>query len=103
MVYHRSSLVYYLKGLYWLVVKGKILRGHGLRSVQDFYTDGYYHRHYTRSELAAALRAAGLVDVRTAVTQMEKKILPRIPAWLDARLKERFGWLLIAEFAKAAS
>jgi ubiquinone/menaquinone biosynthesis C-methylase UbiE len=102
MVYHRSSVVYYLKGLYWLVAKGKVLRGHGLRSVQDFYTDGYYHRHYTRSELAGALRAAGLTEVRTTVTQMEKKILPRVPARIDAWLKDRFGWLLIAEFAKAA-
>jgi ubiquinone/menaquinone biosynthesis C-methylase UbiE len=103
MVYHRASLVYYLKGLFWLVAKGKLLRGHTLRSVQDFYTDGYYHRHYTRSELAAALRAAGLVEVRTTVTQMEKKILPGFPPRLDAWLKGRLGWLLIAEFAKPAS
>jgi ubiquinone/menaquinone biosynthesis C-methylase UbiE len=100
MVYHRNSLVYYLKGLYWLLVKGKIFQGHGLRSVQDFYTDGYYHRHYSRSELAAALQSAGLRNIRPTVTQMQKKILPGVPAWLDSWLKQRAGWLLIAEFNK---
>jgi ubiquinone/menaquinone biosynthesis C-methylase UbiE len=100
MVYHKTSLVYYLKGLYWLIAKGKLLRGHSLRSVQDFFTDGYFHRHYTRSELVAALAAAGLRNIRTTVTQMQKKILPCVPAWLDAWLKDRFGWLLIAEFEK---
>jgi ubiquinone/menaquinone biosynthesis C-methylase UbiE len=100
MVYHKTSLVYYLKGIYWLIFKGKILRGHTLRTVQDCYTDGYYHRHYTRSQLASSLCSAGLCNVRTTVTQMQKKILPWIPARLDAWLKDRVGWLLIAEFEK---
>lgn len=102
MVYHRTSLVYYLKGLYWLLMKGKAFQGHNLRSVQDFYTDGYYHRHYTRSGLTSALRTAGLSKIRTTVTQMEKKILPGLPGWLDSWLKDRVGWLLIAEFEKSA-
>ena len=58
MVYHRASAVYYLNGLKWLLVKGKLFRGHTLRSVQDFYTDGYYHRYLRRDEIAGRLSAA---------------------------------------------
>ncbi len=100
MVYHRTSIVYYLHGLYWLILRGKILRGHSLRSVQDFYTDGYYHRYLTRREIVAELARAGLVSTRVTVTQYTKKILPRIPEWLDARLKTWFGMCLVAEFTK---
>ncbi|MBV8267128.1 MAG: class I SAM-dependent methyltransferase [Planctomycetaceae bacterium] len=42
MVYHRHSLRYYGKGLYWLLAKGKLFRGHTLDSVQGYFTDGYY-------------------------------------------------------------
>jgi hypothetical protein len=100
MVYHRSSAVYYLKGLWWLVAKGKILSGHTLASVQDFYTDGYYHRHFTRRELAQGLGASGLSVARITVTQMQKKILPFVPGPLDRWLKSRIGWLIVAEFTR---
>lgn len=100
MVYHKSSIVYYLYGLYWLLVKGKILKGYNLQTVQDFYIDGYYHRHYTRTELADALTAAGLRVDRVFVTQMQKKIVPFLPVWLDETLKQRFGWLICAEFGR---
>jgi len=100
MVYHRSSAVYYLKGLWWLIAKGKIFSGHTLESVQDFYTDGYYHRHFTRRELADALQASGLSVARITVTQMQKKILPLVPGPLDRWLKSRIGWLIVAEFTR---
>ena len=96
MVYHRTSAVYYLKGLWWLIVHGKIFKGDSFESVQGYYTDGYYHRHFTRSELARTLKAAGFDDVDVFVTQMQKKILPGIPNWMDAWLKPRFGWLICA-------
>lgn len=100
MVYHRASVIYYLFGLYWLVARGKLLHGYTLRTVQDFYTDGYFHRHFTRRELAALLMKSGLGVERLVVTQMNKKILPFVPSALDAWLKSRFGWLLVAEVAK---
>ncbi|MBT3536491.1 MAG: methyltransferase domain-containing protein [Rhodospirillaceae bacterium] len=102
MVYHRISIVYYLHGLFWLVFKGKLFRGHNFRTVQDFYTDGYYHRYLTAGELTDMLSAAGLRVTKTSVTQYEKKILPFIPAPLDRYLKARFGMCLIAEFKKPA-
>lgn len=100
MVYHKTSLVYYLKGLYWLLLKGKIFQGHDLESVQGFFVDGYYHRHFTRRSLRAALQGAGLHVDDIVVTQMQKKILPLVPRPLDLWLKDRFGWLIIARFSK---
>jgi cyclopropane fatty-acyl-phospholipid synthase-like methyltransferase len=100
MVYHKHSVVYYVLGLYWLIVRGKLLQGDTLRSAQRFFTDGYYHRHFTRAGLRAALTEAGVQVDRITVTQMQKKILPGIPGPLDRWLKARFGWLIIAEFTR---
>ena len=100
MVYHRHSVAYYVHGLYWLITKGKALRGHTLESVQDFYTDGYFHHYLSRSEIAALLRGAGLRPRQIIVTQYQKKLLPLLPGWLDRILKSRFGMCLVAEFEK---
>ena len=100
MVYHRTSVVYYLHGLYWLLFRGKLFAGYNLERVQDFYTDGFYHRYLTRRGLGDKLAAAGLEVTRFTVTQYKKKILPFIPAALDRYLKSRFGMCLVAEFRK---
>ena len=100
MVYHKNSVVYYLHGLFWLIIRGKLLAGYNLESVQAFYTDGFYHRYLTKSELKKKLVASGLTVKKLHVTQYEKKILPCIPARLDQFLKGRFGMCLIAEFRK---
>ncbi len=102
MVYHKNSVVYYVHGLFWLLLKGKLFSGYSLKSVQDFYTDGYYHRYLSKSELAMRLKSVGLKSNRFFVTQYRKKILPLIPNWLDQALKNRFGMCLIVEFEKAA-
>ena len=102
MVYHKSSVIYYLLGLYWLIARGKLLRGYTLSTVQGFFTDGFYHRNYTRRGFTEELNSAGLEVSRLIVTQMEKKILPGIPAWMDHYLKARVGWLLVAHVAKTA-
>ena len=100
MVYHRRSVVYYLHGLYWLLVRGKLWQGYNLERVQDFYTDGFYHRYMTSKELGAMLADAGLVVWRYSITQYEKKILPGLPVGLDRWMKSRFGMCLVAEFEK---
>ena len=100
MVYHKSSAVYYLKGLHGLLLKGKLFEGYNLETVQRFHTDGYYHRHFTRRELSETLTDAGLHVNRTIVTQMQKRILPGVPRLLDRYLKARIGWFVIAEFEK---
>lgn len=101
MVYHRTSVVYWIHGLFWLLVKGKILRGFTLRSIQDLYTDGFYHRYLTERELGTMLSAKGLHPERFVVTQYRKRILPFIPHILDDALKGRFGMCLVAEFTRA--
>ena len=100
MVYHKTSIIYYVLGLYWLIARGKLFRGYTLEKVQGFFTDGFYHRNYTRRAFVEELRLSGLTVTDLIVTQMEKKILPFIPARLDRYLKARFGWLLVAHVAK---
>jgi len=101
MVYYKHSVVYYIHGLYWLIFKGKLFKGHSLESVQDFYTDGYYHRYLSKNELEELLDKADLTVCRFIVTQYKKKILPFIPNWLDLYLKSKFGMCLVAEFRKS--
>jgi len=100
MVYHKNSVVYYLHGLFWLLFRGKMFAGYTIESVQDFYTDGYYHRYLSERDLAARLEAVGLKPRKFHVTQYQKKILPLIPDWLDSWLKDRFGMCLVCEFEK---
>jgi 2-polyprenyl-3-methyl-5-hydroxy-6-metoxy-1,4-benzoquinol methylase len=100
MVYHKSSIFYYLKGLIWLLLKGKIFKGYSLKTVIDFYVDGYFHRHFTKQELSESLCQANLIVQNTFATQQEQKILPLIPKWLDLFLKFHFGWYLISTFKK---
>lgn len=103
MVYHRHSVVYYGLGLFWLLAKGKIFRGHTFRTATDFFTDGFYHRYLSRSELAKLLAQQGLSVARIVVTQYKKPILPFLPASVDEWMKARFGMCLIAEFARPAT
>ncbi len=102
MVYHKTSVVYYLRGLWWLIVRGKLFQGYNLETIQDLFVDGYYHRHFTGPEMARCLRDAGLTNIQTTATQQDEPILPFIPKWLDAPLKRRFGWYLVAEFERPA-
>ena len=100
MVYNRLSLRYYLKGLYWLFFKRKIFKGYSLRTVQRFFTDGYYHNHFTAKELALSLSDVGLTTHRISITHMSKRMIPFILRRLDDYWKTKYGWLLIAEFYK---
>lgn len=101
MVYNSASLRYWIKGVIWLFGKGAILKGDNIHTVQRHYTDGYYHKHYTPSQLSKDLRSAGLATEKISVTHMGKKMLPLIPVSLDNFLKSQYGWLLISEFRKA--
>lgn len=100
MVYNRTSFRYWVRGLEWLLLRGRLLRRETLRSVQRFYTDGYYHRHFTRREVLAVHQSVGLSPQRTSVTHMAKRMTPKVPLAVDDWLKERAGWLLIVEARK---
>ncbi len=101
MVYNRLSLRYYLKALYWLVLKGKIMDvGPSLSKVQRYFTDGYYQRHFSAGELARDLSESGLIVTRVSITHMAKKMIPLIPRRLDGYLKRTLGFLLVVQFVK---
>jgi 2-polyprenyl-3-methyl-5-hydroxy-6-metoxy-1,4-benzoquinol methylase len=100
MVYNRASLRYWAKGLYWLVMKGKLFEGESLSTVQRFFTDGFFHRHYSASELFTLPRTLGLAVFSIAKTHMAKRMVPGIPRLFDDALKKRVGWLLVAQFSK---
>lgn len=95
MVYNRASLRYWVKGAIWLLLHGKLARGDSFESVQRFYTDGYFHRHFTPGELKSAL--APLAVERISQTHMSGRMLPLVPRLLDEWFKRHWGWLLIAE------
>jgi len=100
MVYNKNSLRYYLKGLFWLIAKGKIFQGYNLKSVQDLYCDGFYHRHFTPDELRLELEKIGLSVSKISITHMGSRMLPFVPRGFEEWLKREYGWLLIAEFKK---
>ncbi len=70
MVYNKNSLRYYVNGLYWLLLRWKIFRGYDFERVQDFYTDGFYHRHFSPKELGKELERVGLRVKRISITHM---------------------------------
>ena len=96
MVYHKNSLRYWGRGLFHLLVKGGLLRGETMESVQRFFTDGYYHKHYTAQGFADVLEHSGLAVNQTVVTHMSSRMIPFIPNTLRQALKRRIGWLLVA-------
>jgi 2-polyprenyl-3-methyl-5-hydroxy-6-metoxy-1,4-benzoquinol methylase len=102
MIYNKNSLRYYLKGFYYLIFKFKLFSGHHLDSVQKFFTDGFYHKHYTKSELRKTLQEIGFKNISFDLTHMEPSYLPFIKKnyLIDKFLKKNFGWLLVAKFNK---
>ena len=102
MVYNRLSIRYYLIGLWYLILKGKILKGENFHSVQKYFTDGYWHRHFSPDEFSLLLKEYGLNTEKVELTNMQRRIFPGIKedSALDKWLKIKFGWLLVATFSK---
>jgi len=100
MIYNKNSLRYYINGLYWLSLKRKIFKGHSLKSVQSFYTDGFYHRHFTPLELRRGLAKLNLKCEKITITHMGTKMIPFLPKSIVDWIKSRYGWLLVIEFKK---
>ena len=102
MIYNKNSLRYYLKGLYYLIFKFKIFSGYNLDSVQKFFTDGFYQKHYTKSELRKILKKIGFRNISFDLTHMNKSYLSftKNNSLIDKFFKKNFGWLLVAKFSK---
>lgn len=103
MVYHRHSLRFWFKGLFWLVFKGKLLKGETIESVQRFFTDGFYQKHYSRKTLAKALQDSGFSVEAIRVTHMSSRMIPFIPESLRQWIKQRIGWLIVAHVCRRAA
>ena len=71
-------------------------------SVQKLFTDGFYQKHYSKSELRKTLKEIGFKNISFDLTHMQKSYLPFIKknSLIDKFLKKNFGWLLVAKFNK---
>jgi SAM-dependent methyltransferase len=106
MVYHRSSITYWVQ--YQLirgVLGGKLLRM-SPAEVADRYSDGVVARHYTRAELRDLL-SPWFSDPQTLVmgqlgeavplpAQVRRYVEPLVPADLRKRVVRHWGWFLYA-------
>lgn len=100
MVYYKRSMRYYGLGLYYLLVKGNIFRGYNLKTVQQLFTDGFYHRHFTKKELSRSLVDAGLSNPIIYISDLAAHSLRMFPRKLNSWLGRHFGWFITAEFSK---
>ena len=100
MVYNRNSFRYFQNGIHALLLRGKIFKGETFKSAQRFYTDGYYHRHFSPGELTECLAKEGLSVDKITITYMNAQMFYKWPKALDDYLKDKIGWLLVAEFTK---
>lgn len=112
MVYHRSSITYWLQ--YQLargVFGGKLLRM-SPSEIANRYSDGVIARHYTRRELARLL-SPWFVDVQTRVTGQLGEAVPLpararryadpfVPFGVRRAILRRWGWFLFATAVRRA-
>ena len=101
MVYNRS-LVYWLKGLYQLFIKLKILKGYNLETVQKFCTDGYYHKHYVPKKLIDEFKSIGFRSLKYELSNVAKSYTPffKKGSNLDNFFKKNFGSFIVVRGKK---
>jgi SAM-dependent methyltransferase len=106
MVYHRSSITYWIQ---YQLIRG-VLGGRLLRQrpaeIADRYSDGVIARHYTRDELTALLapwfdgietRVMGQLGEAVPLSAKLRRPVERlVPVALRERVLRRWGWFLFA-------
>ena len=104
MVYNKSSLRYWLMGIYHLYFRGMIFKGYNWSNVTKKFTDGYYHKHYIPSKLRKEFLSIGFSGVDIVISHYlgKGKILPFIKtdSYLGKILSKKFGYFLTIEFTK---
>ncbi len=100
MVYYKYSIRYWVRGIQGLIGHGLMFKGYNMQSVQGFFTDGYYQRHFSKTELRRMLGECGLEVTRFGVSHMKSKYIRPLPTFMDPWLKRNWGWLVVAEFTK---
>ena len=112
MVYNRHSARYMIYGgLYRGLLRGELLK-HSLHDINMTFTDGFYARHFTASELHRVFTLAGFRDVSCCVLD-QGDIITMFPGWgklskllwpimrpLNRALMHRWGWFLFVEAVK---
>ena len=70
--------------------------------MQKFFTDGFYHKHYTKEEIKKKLEKIGFKNIKIDVDYMAARVFPGVKknSKLDLYLKKKFGWFLIINFTK---
>ena len=112
MVYHRSSITYWVQ--YQLIrgVLGLKLLHESPEEIANRYSDGVIARHYTRGELTALL-APSFERIETRVMGQLGEALPLparlrqpvervVPAGLRKDVVRRYGWFLFASATRRA-
>lgn len=112
MVYHRSSITYWVQ---YQLIRG-VLGGRLLRlspaEIANRYSDGVVARHYTRQELSDLL-APWFENVHTQVmgqlgeavplpARLRRHVEPYVSLALRHRLLRRWGWFLFASATRRA-
>tara|TARA_B100000941_G_scaffold87172_1_gene60276 strand:- start:389 stop:1201 length:813 start_codon:yes stop_codon:yes gene_type:complete len=104
MVYNKSSLRYWLMGIYHLYFRGMIFKGYDWSNVTKKFTDGYYHKHYVPKRLKEEFLSIGFSNVDIVISHYlgKGKILPFIKtnSYLGKFLSQKFGYFLTIEFTK---
>ncbi len=104
MVYNKSSLRYWLMGIYHLYFRGMIFKGYNWSNVTKKFTDGYYHKHYIPNKLKKEFLSIGYSEVSVVISHYlgKGKILPfvKTQSILGKFLSKKFGYFLTIEFKK---
>ena len=112
MVYHRTSMTYWIN---YLLIRG-VLGGRLLREspseIANRYADGVVARHFTRAEITRLLEAE-FEDIETDVygqiaeavplpARLRRPVEPLVPLRARWALLRRFGWFLFTQARRRA-
>ena len=104
MVYNKSSLRYWLMGIYHLYFRGMIFKGYNWSNATKKFTDGFYHKHYIPNKLKKEFLSIGFSKVDIVISHYlgKGKILPfvKTDSYLGKVLSSRLGYFLTIEFTK---
>ncbi len=110
MVYHQTSVRYWLiGGIQHGILKGKLL-GMSLAEVNQTFTDGAIARHYTQREMRVLLGKFSNVrcrilqedgsDALPKISPLLRRLFPAVAPRFDRWINDRWGWFLFAEATK---
>jgi len=103
MVYNFYSFRYIFLSLYYLFIRGYLLKGYNFTTICRKFTDGYYNKHYRSHEMAKILNNIGFKNIKISYGHHKGRIAPLIKShdtWIGRFLSRHFGYFLYAYFEK---